>query len=63
MTCKQKRTWIYIGFLVLALALATSMIDDTSGARTLARGTLGFMVFMYIRVRIAEYFYAKDLGG
>ena len=49
MNRKQKLAWLVIAMQLLALALATSMIDDAFGARTLTRGTLGVIVLLCIR--------------
>lgn len=49
MTKKQIFIWTLIGLKLLALACATSWIDDASGARTLARGAIAFIVLIYAR--------------
>lgn len=50
----QKLTWLLIGLQLLALACATSWIDDASGARTLARAAVAMM----IGISIAEFWNA-----
>lgn len=49
MSRKQKLTWILNGLLLIAIACASSWIDDAQGARTLARCALGMLVLISIR--------------
>ena len=48
MNRSQKIIWFLIAATLVALACATSMIDDALGARTLTRGALGLVTLVII---------------